>query len=173
MEDNTKITNIENSINNLKDDLRDIKTDYLKKDDINYVKYQNKVDLLEDNVTCIKTTLKNLEKQTTKNNDIVEQLNTTSTKLTTLLDNYSFTQKEIKQDVKELKEKFNGLNLDTSKNTDFRMNWKQIGLAVGISLIISVLTLFLGVSIGSQYKPNTTNTTKTTSFNSTQNEYIL
>lgn len=168
MEDNTKITNIENSINNIKDDMRDIKTDYVRKDDINYVKYQNKVDSLEDNVTCIKTTLKNLEKQTTKNNDIVEQLNTTSTKLTTLLDNYSGTQKEIKQDVKELKDKFNSLNLDNSKNTDARMTWKQIILAVAISFIISTLTLFLGYAIGGQYKTN-----KTTSFNSTQIEYRL
>lgn len=143
MADESKFANIDNQIGNLKDEIRNIKVDYIKKDDISYNKYLNKVDNLNDTVNILKTSIMNVEELTKKNTTLSETINTTNVKLTTLLETYSEDIKEVKTDVKGLKVQVNEINVDTSKNTDIRVGWKQILITV----IITVISFILGASL--------------------------
>lgn len=49
----------------------------------------------------------------------------------------------MKTDVKGLKVQVNEINVDTSKNTDIRVGWKQILITV----IITVISFILGASL--------------------------
>lgn len=156
--DDGRFQNIENQISNIKDELRNLKAEYLKKNDITYEKYLNKVDSLETELNILKATLFSIEEQTKKNTDISNQINITNTKLTTLLEGYSKTQVEIKTDIKELKNKVEDINIDTSKNTDLRLGWKQIL----ISAIIFVFSFLFGAVLmykGDAPKPTSNNKT--------------
>lgn len=139
MDVENKINDLQNKLENIKEEMRDIKINYLKKDDTNYQKYINKVDNMEDSVSALKANLENISKQTEQNTQIMQSLNLTNTKLTTLLEEYSKTQNEIKIDIKELKGTVNTLNLDTSKNTDMRsFAWdiiKKILIVIGCIIV--------------------------------------
>lgn len=157
MDVENKINDLQNKLDNIKEEMRDIKINYLKKDDTSYIKYINKVDAMEDSVSVLKANLDNISKQTEQNTQIMQSLNVTNTKLTTLLEEYSKTQNEIKTDVKELKGTVNNLNIDTSKNTDMRsLAWDIIK-----KILIGAGCIVVGMAI-----EQSTNTKAKTSLNS-------
>lgn len=133
---------IKNEIDNLKDELRNVKSDYVKKDDLDYRKLKEKTDKNSEDLTELKTNIKTFSIMLDKNNTLTEQNNITTTRLTTILETLTDNVKETKEDVKELTNKVNKIDNDTSKNTENRITTKQI--------VISIITaLLLGAIIGS------------------------
>ncbi|PHG98848.1 hypothetical protein [Clostridium sporogenes] len=98
---------IKNEIDNLKDELRNVKSDYVKKDDLDYRKLKEKTDKNSEDLTELKTNIKTFSIMLDKNNTLTEQNNITTTRLTTILETLTDNVKETKEDVKELTNKVN------------------------------------------------------------------
>lgn len=154
MDIDSRLNDLSNKLETMKDEVKKIEMDYLKKDDINYNKYLTKVDTLEKNITTIQTSLINIEKQTEKNSAIIEEnikvmqsINITNTKLNTLLDGYGKTMDNLGQDIKDLKSKVDGINIDNSKNTDWRRNVIQIIIGVAVTAFIGFGSMLIGCAV--------------------------
>lgn len=132
-----------NEINSIKDEIRNIKIDYIKKDDLDYRKIKEKADRNTEELAEMRATVKNTNKLLEKNNTLTENLNVSNTRLTAILENLTEMTKETKENVKGLSLKVNKIDNETSKNTDNRLTTKQ----VVISLAISILMLLIGAGI--------------------------
>ncbi|APH16650.1 hypothetical protein NPD5_3438 [Clostridium sporogenes] len=155
---------IKNEIDNLKDELRNVKSDYIKKDDLDYRKLKEKTDKNSEDLTELKTNIKTFSIMLDKNNNLTEQNNITTTRLTTILETLTDNVKETKEDVKELSNKVNKIDNDTSKNTENRLTTKQI--------VISIITaLLLGAIIGGLSIQNSKEGGKT-AYNTTINKQL-
>lgn len=135
--------NTQNAINIIKDEIRNIKTDYIKKDDLDYRRIKEQTSRNAEELVEIRTTVKNTNILLEKNNTLTENLNISNTRLTAILESLSDTAKETKKDVKDLTKKVNKIDTETSKNTDNRLTNKQII----ISIVIAVLMLFIGAGL--------------------------
>jgi len=135
--------NINYQLDALKDKIRDVESNYLKKDDLDYRKYKEKVDRNTEDIAQGKNNLRNINIVLDKNNDLTETINLQNTRLTTLLE--GLTEKIIESSVqlKTLSEKVNKIDIETSKNTDNRLTTKQIV----VSIIISILMLLIGAGL--------------------------
>jgi len=132
-----------NEINFIKDEIRNIKIDYIKKDDLDYRNIKEKTERNAEELAEMRATVKNTNILLEKNNTLTENLNVSNTRLTTILENLAEMTKETKTDVKGLTVKINKIDNETSKNTDNRLTTKQ----VVVSLIISILMLLIGAGL--------------------------
>jgi len=132
-----------NEISNLKDEIRDIKINFIKKDDLDYRKIREQTDKNTEELAEIRTTVKNTNVLLEKNNTLTENLNVSNVRLTAILENIVDKVDNTGKDVKELTGKFNKIDIETSKNTDNRLTGKQIIIA----LIIGILMLFIGAGL--------------------------
>lgn len=87
--------------------------------------------------------INNLKDTVNKNISITESNNLQSAKTTILLENLTESIREIKIDNKEINSKVNKIDVENSKNTDTRLNTKQIC----VSVFISILMLLIGASL--------------------------
>lgn len=141
---------IKNEIDSIKDELRNVKSDYVKKDDLDYRRLKEKTDKNSEDLTELKTNIKTFSIMLDKNNSLTEQNNITTTRLTTILETLTDNVKETKEDVKELTSKVNRLDTDTSKNTENRLTTKQIVISIITALLLGAI--IGGLSIQSQSK---------------------
>lgn len=133
----------------IKDEIRDIKLNYVRKDDLDYRMLIEKTQKHGEQITELKTELKNIKLGLDKNNTLTESVSIQNVKSTTLLENISYqidninkttkeNNEEISRDVKDLNEKVNRIDIETSKNTDNRLSNKQIILFI-ITMLISAI----------------------------------
>ena len=135
--------NVRNEISNIKDEIRNMKVDYIKKDDLDYRRNKEQTARNAEELVEIRTTVKNTNILLEKNNTLTENLNISNTRLTAILENLSEMTRETKNDVKGLSKKVNKIDMETSKNTDNRLTGKQIIIA----LTIAILMLFIGAGL--------------------------
>lgn len=134
---------VRNEINTIKDEIRNIKVDYIKKDDLEYRKFKEKTNKNAEELAEIRATVKGTNVLLEKNNSLTENLNVSNTRLTAILENLTEVTKETKTDVKSLAIKVNKMDMETSKNTDNRLTTKQ----VIVSLAVAILMLLIGAGI--------------------------
>jgi len=135
--------NIRNEFSNIKDEIRNIKIEFIKKDDLDYRKIKEQTCRNAEELAEIRTTVKNTNTLLEKNNTLTENLNISNTRLTAILENVTNVVDNTGKDVKELSNKVNKIDMETSKNTDNRLTTKQ----VIVSIIISILMLFIGAGL--------------------------
>ena len=134
---------LENEINRVKDEIRNIKIEYLKKDSVEYRKLKEKLNKNVEDMVELKTTVRNTNCLLEKNNSLTDKLNVSNSKLTTILENVVEKVDNSTKDIKEMKRDINNINLETSKNTDNRLTDKQIK----IFIVTTVISLFLGAGL--------------------------
>lgn len=136
----------------LKDEIRDIRlkfSEFVKKDDIDYRMLIEKTHKNGEQITELNTRLNNIEKNLDKNNALIESVGIQNVKSTSLLENISYqidninknskeNNEDMSKDIKDLGEKVNRIDIETSKNTDNRLNTKQIVMLV-ITILISAI----------------------------------
>ena len=142
-------------IEKLQDNLRDFENKanlmFVKKEDTEYKRTVEKVEKHGEEITEMKALMKNFQISLEKNTNVTETVNIRNAKIDVTLENLNdnFTKfikdsneedKDIKNDIKEISDKVNKLDIDTSKNTDSRGNAKQ--------LIFIVATILVSIAIG-------------------------
>lgn len=138
-------------IEKLQDELRDYNNKFVRRDDLEYKRTVEKVEKHGEEITEMKALMKNFQISLEKNTNVTETVNIRNAKIDVTLENLNdnFTKfikdsneedKDIKNDIKEISDKVNKLDIDTSKNTDSRGNAKQ--------LIFIVVTILVSIAIG-------------------------
>lgn len=137
---------MDKKMDDLKDEIREIRLNYVKKDDLDYRMMMEKTQKHGEKITGLEAEFKNFKIILDKNNALTESISTQNVRLTTLLENISYqidninkttkeNNEELSKDVKELNDKVNKIDLETSKNTDNRLNMKHLALFVATTLI--------------------------------------
>lgn len=143
---------VDKKLDDLKDEIRDIKLNYIKKDDLDYRMMIEKTQKHSEKITGLETEFKNFRNILDKNNALTESISTQNVRLTTLLENISYqidtvnktskeNNEELSKEVKDLNEKVNKIDIETSKNTDNRLSNKQI--------VLFIITIFISAIVGS------------------------
>ena len=130
-------------MNSIRDEIRNIKVDYIKKDDLDYRRNKEQTNRNAEELAGIRITVKNTNVLLEKNNTLTENLNISNTRLTAILENITAKVDNTGKDVKELSTEVTKIGMETSKNTDNRLTGKQIIIA----LTIAILMLFIGAGL--------------------------
>lgn len=134
---------VRNEMNHIKDEIRNMKADYIKKDDLDYRRTKEQTDRNAEELAGIRITVKNTNTLLEKNNTLTENLNISNVRLTSILENITDKVDTTGQNVKELSNKVNKIDIETSKNSDSRLTGKQIIVA----LTVAILMLFIGAGL--------------------------
>ncbi|MGL5329246.1 MAG: hypothetical protein ACRDD7_08260 [Peptostreptococcaceae bacterium] len=142
-----------------------LENEVIKKDDLEWRKVVEKVDKVTNDVTEIKTELKNLENSMNKTIDSNKELGSKTEVLSANLGKTDVTSlalkdtvdrfikasedrdKDMSNDLKELTGVVNKLNIDSTANTDFRKGFITNKAALYIGIATTVLGLYLGSTI--------------------------
>lgn len=133
-------------IEKLQDELRDYNNKFVRRDDLEYKRTVEKVEKHGEEITEMKALMKNFQISLEKNTNVTETVNIRNAKIDVTLENLNdnFTKfireaneedKEIKTEIKEIADKMNKIDIDTSKNTDSRTNIKHLALFIATTLI--------------------------------------
>jgi len=91
----------------------------------------------------LKSDFENLKKSTDDNINIAREISLQNERFKIILENNVEMMKDTRTDMKQLKTIVEKINVDTSKNTDTRLNGKQIT----ISVIVAVIMLLIGAGL--------------------------
>ncbi|MGL4453786.1 MAG: hypothetical protein ACRCTZ_21735 [Sarcina sp.] len=137
-------------IEKLQDNLRDFENKanliFVKKEDTEYKRTVEKVEKHGEEISEMKALMKNFQISLEKNTNVTETVNIRNAKIDVTLENLNdnFSKfikdsneedKEIKSEIKEMSDKMNKIDIDTSKNTDSRTNIKHLALFIATTLI--------------------------------------
>ncbi|MGL5190743.1 MAG: hypothetical protein ACRC7S_13955 [Cetobacterium sp.] len=133
-------------IEKLQDELRDYNTKFVRRDDLEYKRTVERVEKHSEEITEMKALMKNFQISLEKNTNVTETVNIRNAKMDVTLVNLNENfnrfikdsnneDKEIKSEIKEISDKMNKIDMDTSKNTDSRTNIKHLALFIATTLI--------------------------------------
>ncbi len=137
-------------IEQLQDQFRDFKTKCITEDNPEYRRTVEKTHKNTEDVTELKTQLASVIKSLDKNNDLTETINLRNAKIDISLENINAildrnakqsenVTKDMQNDIKEMTEKVNRIDIDTSKNTDNRLTNKQLTVFVITTIIAACI----------------------------------
>lgn len=133
-------------IEKLQDELRDYNTKFVRRDDLEYKRTVEKVEKHGEEISEMKALMKNFQISLEKNTNVTETVNIRNAKIDVTLENLNSNinkfikesneeDKDIKNEIKEISDKMNKIDIDTSKNTDSRTNIKHLALFIATTLI--------------------------------------
>ena len=129
----------------------ELRNGYIRKDDLDFKRVIETQQKHGEDITDLKSQLKNINTNLDKNNLMTENLNTKASKSDSSIERIDEKLKEFKEDHKEsmnevkttlnlMSDKINNINIDTSKNNDSRIGGKQIVMFI----LTSLISIFLG-----------------------------
>lgn len=149
-------------IEKLQDNLRDFENKanlmFVKKEDTEYKRTVEKVEKHGEEISEMKALMKNFQISLEKNTNVTETVNIRNAKMDATLENINRNvekfikesteeDKDIKSDIKTISDKVNKIDIDTSKNTDNRLNFKQMMFIVATALIGIIIGNIFGTPI--------------------------
>ena len=151
MEDLIARQKIEKLQDNQREFENKINTLFVRKDDLEYKRTVERVEKHSEEITEMKALMKNFQVTLDKNTTVTETVNIRNAKIDATLININDNMekfiktsveedKDMKNDIKQMYDKINKIDLDTSKNTDSRSNTKQF--------IFIVVTILVSIAIG-------------------------
>lgn len=158
MEDLIARQKIEKLQDNQREFENKVQTLFVRKDDLEYKKTVEKVEKHGEEISEMKALMKNFQVSLEKNTNVTETVNIRNAKIDVTLENLNSNinkfikesneeDKEIKNDIKEMSNKMNKLDIDTSKNTDNRLNFKQTMFIIATALIGIIIGNIFGTPI--------------------------
>lgn len=139
-------------IEKLQDELRDYSTKFVRRDDIEYKRTVEKVEKHGEEISEMKALMKNFQMSLEKNTNVTETVNIRNAKIDVTLENLNdnFSKfikesneedKDIKNEIKEISDKVNKIDVDTNKNSESRLTYKQVGVGALIAFISAIIGL--------------------------------
>lgn len=139
-------------IEKLQDELRDYSTKFVRRDDIEYKRTVEKVEKHGEEISEMKALMKNFQMSLEKNTNVTETVNIRNAKIDVTLENLNDNinkfikesneeDKDIKSEIKEISDKVNKIDVDTNKNSESRLTYKQVGVGALIAFISAIIGL--------------------------------